>query len=94
MTEYGEADSFLSFCFILQAYICTVALLVELGAKINVQQDTGETALMKVRPMDTSLLHFFSFLISLIKYIIGRRHCNYRIYRNHMLIIKCFVCRL
>lgn len=75
----GEADSFLSFCFILQAYICTVALLVELGAKINVQQDTGETALMKVRPMDISLLHFFSFLISLIKYIIGRRHCNYRI---------------
>lgn len=79
MTEYGEADSFLSFCFILQAYICTVALLVELGAKINVQQDTGETALMKVRPKDTSLLYFFSFLISLIKYIIGRRHCNYRI---------------
>lgn len=75
----GEADSFLSFCFILQAYICTVALLVELGAKINVQQDTGETALMKVRPMDISLLHFFSFLISLIKYIIERRHCNYRI---------------
>lgn len=25
-----------------------MALLVELGAKINVQQDTGETALMKV----------------------------------------------
>lgn len=34
--------------FIFQAHICTVALLVELGAKINVQQDTGETALMKV----------------------------------------------
>lgn len=48
-----------SYLFVLQAYICTVALLVELGAKINVQQDTGETALMKVRPMDTSLLHFF-----------------------------------
>lgn len=55
---YGKHDG-ISFCFILQAYICTVALLVELGAKINVQQDTGETALMKVRPMDTSLLHFF-----------------------------------
>lgn len=50
-----------SYLFVLQAYICTVALLVELGAKINVQQDTGETALMKVRPMDTSLLHFFFF---------------------------------
>lgn len=71
MTKCGEADSFLSFCFILQAYICTVALLVELGAKINVQQDTGETALMKVRPMDTSLLHFF-FFFNLIDQIYHR----------------------
>lgn len=61
--KYDEADIFLSFCFVLQAYICTVALLVELGAKINVQQDTGETALMKVRPTNTSLLCFV-FLIN------------------------------
>lgn len=60
MRKYKEADIFLSFCFVLQAYICTVALLVELGAKINVQQDTGETALMKVRPTNTSLLWVFS----------------------------------
>lgn len=76
----------------MQAYICTVALLVELGAKINVQQDTGETALMKVRPMDTSLLHFF-FFFNLIDQISSDEDIVI-IEFNHMLIIKCFVCRL
>ena len=44
-----ELEQTYSFSFpLLQAEICTVNLLLEHGAKVNLQSETGESALMMV----------------------------------------------
>lgn len=39
------------FWFFFQNFLTTVAILLEAGAYVNMQQSSGETALMKVKSM-------------------------------------------
>lgn len=56
------------FGFFPQNFLTTVAILLEAGAYVNMQQSSGETALMKVNPVFVLMWFIRNTFVKLVKH--------------------------